>query len=820
MIYAEVIFPFPLPGALTYLIPSRFRSSVKPGCRALAPLGLKKIHIGIIQKTHNKITGNYKVKELLDVMEEEPITSKRQLQFLNWIAAYYMCTLGEVMNAALPSMLKLSSQSYIGFHPMASPDEASLDERTRVLWQSLKESDLSIQEVSKLLGLKHPQQFINNLAHQGLIELYEKVKDRYRPKKVKKVQLKSSLTDRKSLELLFKDLEKKPKQTDVLLAYLRDVPVLENQITNKQGMLKSTLLASNISPSSFDTLLKKGVFEEWEEIVARVESCAPSLSKKINLSAAQNRCKQGIEKAFGSHSTILLHGITGSGKTEICMELIREQLILRRQVLYLLPEIALTTQIIARLRRAFGNSFGVYHSRYSDYERAEVWKKVCNKEYLFVIGVRSAIFLPFNQLGLIIIDEEHEPSYKQYEPTPCYHARDAAIYLATLHKANVLLSSATPSLETFQNTIDGKYALITLNERFGAATYPELIFANLLKERKQGKLKGHFSSVLFNAITASLKHKEQVILFQNQRGYASYIICDHCAHIPQCPNCAVSLTYHQLNHKLVCHYCGFYQYMLTHCNHCGGQELRNIGFGTEELEEELNILFPNAIIQRMDLDTTRNKHGYQRIIEEFENGHIDILVGTQMVSKGLDFDKVNLVGVFDADRMIHFPNFRSHERAYQLITQVSGRAGRKSQKGKVIIQTHNPEQPLLQQIRTHDYQAFFRMEILERSRFVYPPYVRLIHITFKHREKKISLEASTYYHQMIKKHVGTHRITGPTEPLIGKIKNQYLYQITLKIEKCGINIPAIKSFLLSNKKTMHQHPVFKSVRVVFDVDPV
>ncbi|MEM9339154.1 MAG: primosomal protein N' [Bacteroidota bacterium] len=815
----EVILPLPLPGSFTYRLPADLKSNIGVGYRVIVPLGPKKIYTGIISGFHERKL-EYAPKYVLDVLDDAPIVNASQLDFFTWLASYYMCTIGEVINAALPSALKLSSQSFISIQDNVNPDDLDLEEREWRLLRSLKESERSLADVSGIVDLKHPQRLIKKLVEKGLIDVYEKVKDRYQPKKVKKVRLNHLLTEEKELETLFEQLASKTKQLDVLLAYLRVVPVLEDSKANHPGILKSSLLSEDISASSLKTLVKNNVFEEWDEVVSRLEDTPSTHSEPIQLSELQQKALEEIHQSFQSHRVTLLHGVTGSGKTEVYIELIKEQLKSGGQVLYLLPEIALTTQIISRLHRVFGNTFGVYHSRYSDNERVEVWKKVLNQEYQFIVGVRSAVFLPFDRLGLILVDEEHETSYKQFEPAPRYHARDAAIYLATLHDAHVLLGTATPALETYQNALDGKYGLVELDQRFGESHAPAIHFANLLKERKRKKMKGNFSSTLFEAIEAALEKKEQVILFQNRRGYASYISCESCAHIPKCPNCAVSLTYHQFNHKLVCHYCGFNQPMLTDCTNCGSKELRNVGFGTEELEEELKILFPTAIVQRMDLDTTRSKYGYQRIIEAFEEGEIDILVGTQMVSKGLDFDHVNLVGVFDADRMIHFPDFRSHERAYQLIMQVSGRAGRKSQNGKVIVQTNDPEQPVLERVRDGNYRHFFQWEILEREGFVYPPFCRIIRMVFKHREKQTSLEGAKFFSQELRKGMGTSPIIGPVEPIIGKIRNQYLHEITLKIAKKGINLAAVKDYLWSCEKIMRQHPAFKSVGLVFDVDPM
>lgn len=820
MTYAEVILPLPLHGTFTYLVPVETRNLARVGSRVVVQFGSKKIYTGIILKLHDEKLSNQQPKEILDVLDDYPVINQVQLSFFVWMASYYMCSLGEVLGAALPSALKLSSQSYVGINPEIDLEEADLNDREWSLLSALKGNELSLNDVGQYLGLKRPQRIVKELSEKGVLDLYEKIKDRYQPKKEKRIRLAPEYESEERLDELLKNLESKPKQIEVVLSYLRNVPVLEDPSLNLQGISKSELQKEKISDSSLKTLVKNKILLEWEITISRLEKQENAQFDTIKLSGAQKEVTEQIISQFQEHQSVLLHGATGSGKTEIYISLIEDQLKKGKQVLYLLPEIALTTQIIARLHRIFGNSFGVYHSRYSDNERVEVWQKVLKNEFQFVVGVRSAVFLPFENLGLIIIDEEHEPSYKQYEPAPRYHARDSANYLANLHKANVLLGTATPSLETYQNALDKKFGLVELKERFGEASEPELHFVDLIKERKQRKLKGNFSSELVEAIEKALQEKEQVILFQNRRGYASYISCENCATIPKCSNCSVSLTYHQFNNKLVCHYCGFNQPMIADCTSCGSNDLKNIGFGTEELEEELEILFPNAIIQRMDLDTTRSKYGYQRIIEEFEEGNVDILVGTQMVSKGLDFDHVNLVGIFDTDRMIHFPDFRSHERAYDLIMQVSGRAGRKSDRGKVIIQTNDPDQPVLEKVRSRDYKHFFQSEILEREQFGYPPYTRLIKIVFRHREKVISFQGATFFANELRKNMGNQRIIGPVEPVIGKIRNLYHHEITLKLEKQGINIPAIKEYLWACEKMLHNVPAFKSIGVIFDVDPV
>jgi len=817
--YAEVILPLPLEGTFTYSIPDELNGKISEGFRAVVPFGKKKIYTGIILKTHAE-TPDYSPKYILDIIDEHQIINENQLAFFQWMAGYYMCTLGEVVKAALPAALKLSSESFVGLNPEIDPDNIQINDKERELLKALKTNDLSIKDVGKLLGLKKPQKILKDLSERRYIDLFEKVKNKYQPKIIKKIRLSGKYLEENELKSIIDRLELKPKQQDVLLSYLRKVPVIENPDSNKKGLTKSTLLTDDVSPSSLKTLIKNKVLEEFEEKVSRLASTPADSLRDVQLSPAQENTKSAILKSYKQQNITLLHGVTGSGKTEIYIELIKLQINRGKQVLYLLPEIALTTQIITRLHKVFGNDFGVYHSRYSDNERVEVWHKILKKEYQFVVGVRSAIFLPFENLGLIIIDEEHEPSYKQFEPAPGYHARDAAIYLSTTHPSKVLLGTATPSLESYKNALDGKYALAVLNERYGEAYKPKLSFANISKERKQKKLKGNFSSQLVDEIQRSLERKEQIIIFQNRRGYASYIICENCTTVPKCLNCSVSLTYHQYNHKLVCHYCGYNRATYTSCLHCGSKELKQVGFGTEELEEELKILFPKAIVHRMDLDTTRSKYGYRRIIEEFEEGNIDILVGTQMVSKGLDFDRVNLVGILDTDRMIHFPDFRSHERSYQLITQVSGRAGRKSKDGLVIIQTNDPDQPLLQRVNHNDYRSFYQWEVLERERFHYPPFSRMINIVFKHREKQISFQAANFYFHEIRKQLSHQRIIGPVEPLISKIRNRYLHEITLKLDKQGINLPIVKEYLKSVKKMMKSMPAFKNAELVFDVDPI
>ncbi len=778
------------------------------------------MYTGIISSIHNDPPENYKPKEIIDLVDDEPIITAIQLQFFYWLQSYYMCSIGEVINAALPAGLKISSESILSLNPETNLDELDLTEKEQSIINHLLSGDIKMSEVNDILDIKSPYSYVKNLKAKKAIQVFELVKDKYSPKTETWIQLSELFLEESELDKLSESLQSKQKQLEVLVAYLSKVPIYESRALNEIGISKKELLNADISASSLQTLLKKGTFIEWKKTISRIGNFDFSKTRDVNLSEAQNHARSSILTNFEKFDTVLLHGVTGSGKTEIFVSLIKDILESGGQVLYLLPEIALTTQIIKRLAVVFGEQFAVFHSKYSENERVEVWQKVQSGECNFIVGVRSSIFLPFNDLSLVIVDEEHEGSFKQYEPSPRYHARDAAIYLSSLFGSKTLLATATPSLETYHNALNGKYGLVELSERYNNAPTPKVEFADLLKERKQKKIKGNFTSVLLNAIQETVSSGKQVILFQNRRGYAPYLTCHNCGYIPKCPNCDVSLTYHSFQHLLVCHYCGHKSESPDKCFQCNSEEIRNVGFGTEKLEEELQLLIPEISIRRMDLDTTRSKYGYQKIIDEFESGTIDVLIGTQMVSKGLDFGSVNLVGVFDADRMIHFPDFRSHERAYQLMHQVSGRAGRRIDEGKVIIQTSDPDQAILQHVRSQNYQAFYQTEIAEREVFKYPPFYRMIKITIKDFDKQIAGDAAKFYAREITNSLGQQRVIGPVEPIIGKIRNQYLFDITIKFEKQGLKIPTLKDFLVTSRNILLTHRLYKSVRLVFDVDPV
>lgn len=820
--FAEILLPVPIPKLFTYRVPATLNDSIKKGQRVIVPFGQKKILTGIVVNLHQQPPKDYEAKLILEVLDETEIIYEAQFKLYEWMAQYYLCTPGEVLQAALPSGLKLSSESMVQLRPGFSPEESDFDfsEKERLLLDRLRTDTLTYTEAAKLLGTKSIYHILKSLSGKEAILLFEEVKEKFKPKTEKHVRLGAAFTEKKALEELFDKLAAKPKQESVVLAYLQHVPVFNNSGLNQQGLKKSILTEGEISESSLNTLIKQNILEEFEVIVPRFGFPDHTHQPPVLLSEAQEAARNQILIAFEKQGVALLQGVTGSGKTEIYIDLARKALEGGSQVLLLLPEIALTTQIVQRLKKLFGSEMGVYHSRFSDNERVEVWNGVLTGKFRFVIGVRSSIFLPFDNLGLIIVDEEHDASYKQQDPAPRYHARDVALLIAQHHHAKVLLGSATPSAESFYNALHGRYGLVELNQRFGDAQLPEIVFANLSEERKRKTTKGEFTSVLLRAIGEAIEKKEQVILFQNRRGYSPLVQCEDCQWVPKCINCAVSLTYHQYRHALVCHYCGYREELPNQCPTCSSKRILTLGYGTEKLEEELKFHFPEAQVQRMDLDTTRSRTGYETIITAFEKGETQILVGTQMVTKGLDFDNVSLVGVFDTDRMMHFPDFRSYERAFQLIMQVSGRAGRREKRGKVVLQTANPKHELFHYIHANDLTGFMQDQLRDRDAHLYPPFSRLVELTLKHTDKKIVATAATQLVQTLKEKLPGIKITGPGEPMVSKIRNEFLMIALLKIRRDQGKLHEIKNILLQTSATLQQVKEFRNVKVVFDVDPV
>jgi primosomal protein N' (replication factor Y) len=819
--FVDIILPIPLPRLLTYHVPKMFIKFIARGSRVLVPLGAHKVFTGLVEKVH-KTPPKYLTKEIIDMLDEVPIINPIQLRFIHWLAAYYLCTLGEVMLAALPNGFRLSSQSKIQLHPEADLIKTSFSAQELLLVAALeRRTELTYAEAAAVVAKKSIHSLIKSLLRKQAILLFEEVKEKYTPKKIKRVRLNEAYTQNQAaLKNLFTALERNGKQLDVLLKYVALVPVHRSEQLEDYCVNKKEFIQTGISSAALQTLIKKNIFLEEEVVVSRFGQAESVVKSPPPLSQVQSTALANIHHQFQDKGTVLLHGVTASGKTEVYMQLIQEVLQGGGQVLYLLPEIALTTQMIKRLKRIFGNQVGVYHSRYSDKERVEVWNSVLQGECSFVLGTRSAIFLPFDQLSLIIVDEEHESSYKQFDAMPRYHARDAALVLGQYHHAKVLLGSATPSMESYYNAQSGKYGFVALQERFGQAALPEIVLVDVRIEREKKTLREDFTQVLLGALQQTLDQKEQAIIFQNRRGYAPYIACEDCAWVPMCTQCAVSLTYHQFNNNLCCHYCGYNTKVPPACHICDSHQLKNVGFGTEKLEETLQLFFPEKKIQRMDLDTTRGKYSYDKLIEALEGGSTDILVGTQMLTKGLDFGQVSLVGVLDVDRLLYFPDFRASERCFQLLTQVSGRAGRRENQGQVIIQTNNPQHPVLKDVVQHDYEHMYRRELRERKQFLYPPYARLVRIILKHTDKTLVGAAASMLAHGLRKQL-EHGVLGPQTPLITKVKNQYLMEIWVKIKKgTEKRLLFTKQEITQESRRVLLDKSFKQVKILFDVDPI
>ncbi len=825
--FIDVIIPQALPKTFTYRLPQNLTGLAKIGVRVVVPFGKAKLLTGIICNISNLAPTAYEAKYVESILDDKEIVSSKQIEFWNWIASYYLCNIGEVMNAALPSGLKLSSEAkYLLRNDFVDDSGNLIDFKTKIL--SDKEflitealsirHILTLDEMREVLGIKSVHNIVKSLLEKNVIYIEQQIIEKFKPKLETVIQLNSEYEDEKKLEALINTLEKKAfKQLELLLQYLK----ICNYAKNNFPEIKKNTLTDGLekTDSALTSLVKKKIFNQSQKQKDRFFFDGTTSEIKP-LNDEQTNALESIKESHKSKEVVLLHGVTGSGKTEVYIQLIDEIIKSGKQVLYLLPEIALTTQAIVRLQKVFGDKVGVYHSRQNESERVEIWNRVLNKEkannYPLVLGARSSLFLPFTNLGLIIIDEEHDFSYKQNEPAPRYHARDAAIYLAFQHKAKVVLGTATPSIESYYNAQVNKYGLALIKNRFGSSILPQTTIVDMKKYRKEKNLHSYFSYELIEAIAENLEKKKQVILFQNRRGFSPMLECKSCAHIPQCINCDVSLTYHKGVNILRCHYCGYSTPPPQVCAKCGGTEVLMKGAGTEKIEEELQVFFQDAKIARMDLDTTRSKYAFQQIIYEFEEGNIDILVGTQMVSKGLDFTNVGLVGVINADSLLHYPNFRSFERCYQLLIQVSGRAGRGVDIGNVIIQTANPENKVIQQVLNNNYPLFYESQIEERKNFNYPPFSKLIELNLRSKDINELNVASQYLADNLKTQFGK-RLLGPEFPPVKKIRNQYHKNILIKIEK-DASIINSKKIIMQHIQAFNLNKEFKKVMVIIDVD--
>lgn len=805
--YIDVVLPLPIEGTFTYYTDKE----LSIGQRVVVQFGVRKLYTGLVQCIHNNKPLGYKTKPLLAILDEAPIVNEIQLKLWQWISDYYMCELGDVMNAALPAYFKLASESVIIIHPEfdGDIDHLSLDEITLLNILSDKES-LSIADILKNIDLRNIFSFINELIRKDIVQIKENLHDKYRLKEIKVVKYIGSKEKIANTNLT-------KKQEIFILDYLK----LEDKFESRKWVISDLLNELGFSRSIFNTLVSKGFFIIENQIVSRLLESSAVLVEEKKLADFQEEALAEIKDSFKEKDVCLLHGVTSSGKTEVYIKLINEQLEMGRQVLYLLPEIALTNQIVRRLQEHFGNKVGFTHSHLSNSERVEVWRAVQenNKlDYSVIIGARSSLFLPFYNLGLIIIDEEHDSSFKQYQPAPRYHARDSAIYLASLHHAKVLLGSATPSVETYYNTKNKKYGLVEMHKRFKGIALPKINTIDIRKAHLKKQMKSHFSPDMLSEIKRNLEERKQVILFQNRRGYSPVLSCNACGHTSNCTQCDVSLTFHKSNRTLRCHYCGYSTQMPDQCPSCNAHEFNDKGIGTEQIEESLKGFFPENVIKRMDYDTTRGKNAHQSIITDFEKGRIDILVGTQMVTKGLDFDNVAMVGILNADSMLYFPDFRAYERAFQLMMQVAGRAGRKGKQGQVLIQTYDEEHEIFKMLKRHDFISFIKSQSHERKLFGYPPYTRIISITLKHKNQQKLDIAALSLGIVLRRSFG-ERVLGPEYPVVSRIRNYYHKNLLLKIEqKSSIN--QAKVILSSIIKKIREQDIYKSIRVIIDVDPI
>lgn len=812
-LFAEIIIPLALPKNYTWSIPNHLRELVKPGIRVEVILGKHKKYAGIIKRLFKDAPKGFTPKPILNVLDSEPLVNPEQLKLWEWIAHYYLCSEGEVMQAAVPANLKLSSESILIWNEDVDESYSDLNDEEFIVAEALElRKELRLSEVQQLLDSSHVYPIIKKLIDRRLCYVWEELVEKYQEKKQTYILLHPDYTTEDKLSDLLNNWGKAPKQMELLLSYLHLIKT-EGEVVQSELLKKS-----NASIAQLKGLIEKGILLAQKRAISRIGPWLNETQLNFELSTAQKMALEQIQEAFLTKQTCLLHGITASGKTQLYIHLIEEYMKQGKQVLYLLPEIALTSQIIRRLQLHFGGDIGIYHSKFNANERVEIWNKVKTGELKAVLGARSALLLPFNNLGLIIADEEHDGSYKQQDPAPRYQARDSAIYYAGLFQAKVLLGSATPSIESYYNCMQGKYALVKLTERFGEGELPKMELVDFKNRAETVNGITVFTKGLLDYIAQTLEEKKQIILFQNRRGYSPYLLCETCGWIPHCEHCDVTLTFHKAKHKLSCHYCGSTYPVVASCAACGSSHFIQKNFGTEKIEEQVLEFFPDAKVARMDYDSIKGKNAHDALIKQFEQQRIDILVGTQMVVKGLDFEHVNLVGIVDADGILNFTDFRVNERAFQLMEQVSGRAGRKNANGKVIVQVSNLKHPVLQFVKAHNYQELYRYELDNRKQFAYPPLTRLIRIHFKHKEKHISEEAAQIFATGLKGQFANY-IMGPSQPVVDRIRNQYIWEILIKLPKdnrliqhCKIAIQQQTDILQTNKR-------YRSVHVVTDVDP-
>lgn len=816
--YVDVIVPLPIASQYTYSVPAELEESVQEGCRVVVSFGQKKFYTAIVTKVHYVAPENYETKDVEEVLETSPVILPTQFRFWEWLSTYYLCTLGDVYKAAMPSGMKLESETLVAYNEEFEATVPLPKNEQRILDLLNDDKEQCVTQLQKASGIKSILPIIKRLLEKQAIFVKEDLKRNYKPRTEARVRLTEAYSTEHALRELFDNLGRAKKQLSLLMKYIELSGWMGTASTLKEVSKKDLLDKTAASVSILNSLVEKGVLETYYYEIGRLDKSIKGTLSLNPLNVAQERAFTAIRNSFQEKSVCLLHGVTSSGKTEIYIHLIEEVLRKGQQVLYLLPEIALTTQITERLKRVFGHRLGVYHSKFPDAERVEIWKKqLTDESYDIILGVRSSIFLPFKRLGLIIVDEEHENTYKQQEPAPRYHARSAAIMLASMYGAKVLLGTATPSVESYFNARKGKYGLVQLKERYKEIRLPHIELVDIKELTRQKRMKGPFSPVLVKEIRSALDRREQVILFQNRRGFAQMIECRTCGWIPKCKNCDVSLTFHKRLNQLTCHYCGYTQSVAASCPACGGVELLNRGIGTERIEEDIQLTFPDVRVARMDLDTTRSRTAYEKIIADFEQGKTDILIGTQMISKGLDFNHVNVVGILNADTMLNYPDFRSYERAFQLMAQVAGRAGRKDKQGLVILQTKSPELPVISQVLNNDYEQLYEDQLAERQVFRYPPFYRLIYVYLKHRKEDVLEQAAEMAATLLRTGLG-NRVLGPDKPPIARIQTLFIKKIMIKVELTA-SMTKVRDYLKGVQRTLSEDARFRSLIVYYDVDP-
>ncbi|MBL1410577.1 replication restart helicase PriA [Sphingobacterium faecale] len=812
-LFVEVVLPLFIAKTYTYRVPFEWNEKIRIGIRVIVQFGKNKVYSAIVKDVSTEAPLKYEAKYILEVVDDNAIVDGTQLKLWQWMSDYYMCQLGEVMQAALPAALKMASETKIVAAENPDLDRTILSDKGYLVLEALDiAGELRVADVTKILGQKSVFPLLRSLFEQGFILISEEIKEKYKPKTKSFLSMASEYNDSEGKRLLLDSLNRAPKQQDAVLGFLQ-------LVKNKQDITRQDLQeATACGAGAITALIDKGVFVIREKVVSRFEGVDMQMTKEFDFSNDQKHAFDEIGSLFRQKEVVLLHGVTASGKTQLYIRLIEEMLAGGKNALYLLPEIALTAQITERLRLHFGNQLGVYHSKFNDNERAEVWHKVLKNEFRVIIGARSSVFLPFQNLGLIIVDEEHENSYKQFDPAPRYHARDTAIYLGHLHGAKVLLGSATPSVESYYNAKAGKYGLVQLLRRYGEAQLPEIEIVDIPEESRKNKMHSYFSETLLNGIKEAVGRKEQVILFQNRRGHTPFVQCSTCGYVAKCVNCDVSLTYHKTSHLLHCHYCGHSEVPINVCPACGMPHMESKGFGTERVEEELEILMPELRIGRLDLDSTRGKYGFDKIITAFDDHEYDVLIGTQMVAKGLDFGRVSLIGIINADTIINFPDFRAYERAFSLFSQVAGRAGRRDALGKVVIQTYTPNHRVIEQVVQHDYEGMFMKEVTERKNFHYPPFYRLIRLDVKHPDQQQTLDSAQKLAVLLRAQLGD-RVLGPEPPLVSRVRNNYIQTITLKVERGHVSIVKVKELIRAAILSFELDKLNSGVRIQLDIDP-